>query len=84
MSDPKCLQLGVDKQLAHLVEEMGEALAAAGKTQRWGLRSYNPEPPDAEREYNWDWLCREMADVQQAWSRLYKTVENGQWSEFNE
>lgn len=52
--------------LAHLVEEMGEVLAAAGKTQRWGPRSYNPELPEEERETNLTWLLREIADLERA------------------
>lgn len=56
--------------LAHAVEECGEFIAAAGKTQRWGRRSYNPELPEAERELNEDWLRRELADVRLALSRL--------------
>lgn len=56
--------------LAHAVEEAGEFLAAAGKTQRWGPESFNPELPEAERETNRDWLLRELKDLRFALSRL--------------
>ena len=75
MSDPRFLQVGFEKQLAHLVEEMGECLAAAGKTQRWGPHSVNPLLSQHEQETNLVWLRREMADVKQAIARLEKTIE---------
>lgn len=56
----------VDAKLGYLVEECGEVLAAAGKTQRWGLDSYNPEVPEDERETNRDWLLRELRDLKRA------------------
>ena len=56
--------------LAHAVEECGEFLAAAGKTQRWGALSYNPELPPEQREDNVRWLERELADVLEAMHRL--------------
>lgn len=59
-----------EQALAHLVEEMGEALAAAGKTQRWGPYSYNPELPAGQRELNIEWLQRELADVERAIAAL--------------
>jgi len=84
MSDPRFLQKGFDKRLAHLVEEIGELqvelggiLAAAGKTQRWGVWSVDPTIPPADRETNLAWLrrkmsdaYREMADVHEAIARL--------------
>ncbi len=77
MSDPRFLQAGFDKQLAHLVEECGEVLAAAGKTQRWGRESYNPLVPVDQRETNIDWLMREIADLEEAIARLRVTVQSG-------
>lgn len=74
MSDPKYLQQGFNKCLAHFVEECGEALAAAGKIQRWGPYSTNPEIPEAKRETNLRWLLREMNDVSGAIDRLRKTI----------
>lgn len=70
MSDQRFLQDGFDKRLAHAIEECGEFLAAAGKTQRWGVWSTNPLLPPAERETNLVWLRREMADVRQSLDRL--------------
>lgn len=75
MSDPRFLQNGFDKQLAHLVEECGEVLAAAGKTQRWGWHSVNPLIPESERETNLVWLMRELADLKEAIQRLEATIE---------
>jgi NTP pyrophosphatase (non-canonical NTP hydrolase) len=74
MSDRKYLQKGFDKQLAHLVEECGEVLAAAGKTQRWGRECFNPELPPEQRETNEDWLKRELKDLQAAIWRLEITM----------
>lgn len=76
MSNPKYLQKGFDKCLSHAIEECGEFLAAAGKTQRWGPYSFNPELTPAEREYNMVWLRREMKDVQEALDRLEKEMED--------
>lgn len=74
MSDPRFLQSGFDAQLAHLVEECGEVIAAAGKTQRWGRESVNPLLPSDQQETNDAWLRREIADVQQACARLLVTM----------
>lgn len=68
--NPKYLRPGFDFALAHFVEECGETLAAAGKVQRWGLDSVNPElQPDA-RETNRSWLARELTDLEGAIERL--------------
>lgn len=75
MSHPDFLQKGFDKQLAHLIEECGEVLAAAGKTQRWGRDSVNPLIPATEQETNDAWLRREMGDLRQALDRLEATIE---------
>lgn len=55
-----------EQALAHLVEECGEVIAAAGKTFRFGPRSVNPELPPDQREENIDWLKRELDDVEAA------------------
>lgn len=70
MSDPRFLQDGFEKRLAHVVEECGEVLAAAGKTLRWGAHSVNPLLPHEEQETNLIWLMREMADLREALDRL--------------
>lgn len=74
MSDERFLQDGFDKRLSHAIEECGEFLAAAGKTQRWGVWSTNPLLPPAERESNLTWLIREMTDVRQALNRLSEAI----------
>lgn len=75
MSDPKYLQQGFDKCLAHFVEECGEALATAGKTQRWGPQSTNPEIAYNKRETNFAWLQRELKDVGEAIIRLQREMD---------
>lgn len=52
--------------LAHIIEECGEVIAAAGKTYRFGPDSYNPELPPEEREKNIDWVLREIRDLKRA------------------
>lgn len=66
----KYLRPGFNFALAHAIEEAGEFLAAAGKTQRWGRLSTNPELPSNERETNAEWLRREMRDLTGALDRL--------------
>ncbi len=68
--DPKYLRPGFDFALAHAIEEAGEFLAAAGKTQRWGRKSVNPLLPPADQETNEAWLAREMVDLRGALERL--------------
>lgn len=75
MSDPKWLRDNFDFCLAHVVEECGEVLAAAGKTQRWGWASSNPNLPERERETNIVWLRRELTDLKDAIARFEKVVE---------
>jgi len=70
MSDKRFLQKGWTKTLAHLVEECGEVLAAAGKTQRWGLWSVNPLLPTEEQETNYKWLMREIEALEKAIGRF--------------
>lgn len=68
--NPKYIRPGFDFALAWLVEECGETLAAAGKTQRWGLDSVNPELPPEQQETNRDWLLREILDLEAAITRV--------------
>lgn len=58
--------------LGKFIEECGEALAAAGKTVRFGWESYNPLP-GANKEINECWLKREIADLEEAIVRLRKS-----------
>lgn len=76
MGHSKYLQDGFEKQLAHFIEEAGEALAAAGKTQRWGPWSVNPELPPHQQETNFAWLERELKDVEEAIQRLRRTMDD--------
>ena len=55
--------------LGKFIEECGEAIAAAGKTVRFGWSSYNPLP-GASTETNEAWLRREVTDLEEAISRL--------------
>lgn len=66
MADPLYTPTNAEAALAHLVEECGEVLAAAGKTFRFGPNSVNLELPAAEQETNLAWLLREMADLDRA------------------
>ncbi len=75
MTKAQYLQDGFGKCLSHLVEECGETLAAAGKLQRWGPHSVNPELPPADQETNLHWLKREMLDLQLAMDRLNIMIE---------
>lgn len=81
MVDYRFLQAGFDKQLSHLIEECGELLAAAGKTQRWGKKSVNPLLPTDQQETNIEWLKREMHDVELALTRLRLAIEADEASE---
>ena len=56
----------VKQKLGYLVEEAAEVLTAVGKTLRWGLDSFNPELPFSKREYNRDWILRELKDLKRA------------------
>lgn len=60
---PQYRPITLGQKLGYLVEECGEVLAAVGKTQRWGLESFNPEP-GASRETNREWILRELSDLE--------------------
>jgi hypothetical protein len=72
---PEYLRPGFDFALAHAIEEAGEFLAAAGKTQRWGRDSYNPELPPSERQSNEQWLHRELSDLRGSLDRLLSEID---------
>jgi hypothetical protein len=78
VTEAKYLQDGFDKKLAHVIEECGEFLAAAGKTQRWGPFSVNPELPREMQEFNVDWLWREMMDLSETMGRLIESIQAGE------
>lgn len=66
----KYLRKGFDAALAHAIEEAGEFIASAGKTDRFGLFMVNPELPPDQQETNHDWMRREMRDLRGALNRL--------------
>jgi hypothetical protein len=70
MANPKYVDMG--DPLGRFIEECGEALAAAGKTVRFGYESVNPDLPACDQETNEDWLQREVEDLQDAIDRLKK------------
>ena len=70
MSHPQFKEAG--NPLGKFIEECGEALAAAGKTVRFGWESYNPLP-GASKEINEAWLEREIRDLEEAIVRLKKS-----------
>lgn len=74
MANPRYLRPNFKFCLSHAIEECGEFLAAAGKTQRWGALSVNPELPPSDQERNVDWLRREMRDVRGAMERLLAAI----------
>lgn len=73
--DPRFIQFGFEKTLAHFIEECGECLSAAGKTQRWGLESVNPLLPPEQQETNETWLRRELADLREVMDRLESELD---------
>lgn len=82
MVDQRYLRPGLHFAIGHVVEECGEVmsalgqvLAAAGKTQRWGPASVNPTLPRDQQETNLDWLKREIADLRGALDRFDKAAE---------
>ena len=72
MSHDKYIREDFNSQLGHIIEECGEAIAAAGKIVRFGPLSVNPELPPEKREANIDWLKRELTDVKTAIERFEK------------
>lgn len=68
--DPRFKNKG--NSLGRLIEELGEAQAAAGKTIRYGWASYDPTVPIEKRESNEAWLEREAIDVIFAIRKLAK------------
>ena len=65
-TQPKYRPKNLDQAIGKVVEEMGEANAAIGKSLRWGLDSYNPDLALLDRETNVDWVLRELQDVREA------------------
>tara|TARA_R110000796_G_scaffold239460_1_gene360165 strand:+ start:62 stop:292 length:231 start_codon:yes stop_codon:yes gene_type:complete len=65
MTEDKYKSKNLSQALAHVMEESGELQAAYGKSMRWGWHSYNPEL-GPESEINWDWVMRELNDLEDA------------------
>ncbi len=80
MSNPRYLQQGFEKRLSHAIEECGEFLAAAGKLQRWGPFSVNPELPQETQEANIDCLFRKAMDVQEVVEHLIESIQKGEYA----
>lgn len=88
MTDARYLQEGFQAQVAHVAEEIGEAMkvlgditAAIGKAGRWGWESVNPELEPEVQETNREWLARalcaaspELDDVNLTIGRLRQTM----------
>lgn len=75
MTDSKYMRPGLDFAVGKATEEVGEFLAAIGKTLRWGWSSVNPELPRAEQESNASWVRREMKDLRGALDNLEREME---------
>lgn len=75
MTQEEYMRAGLDFAVGKAVEEVGELLAAIGKTQRWGWFSVNPELKPADQESNLAWVRREMEDVRGALDNLEKELE---------
>ena len=74
MTDPRYMRPGLPFATGKAVEELGELIAALGKTLRWGWGSFNPELPEGERETNAQWVRREVADLRGALDNLEKEM----------
>lgn len=74
MSDPRFIQEGFEKRLAHAIEECAEFIQAATKIQRWGPNSVNPLLPPEQQETNLAWMCREMVDARLAFNSLEEAM----------
>lgn len=66
MAHEQFRQSGFYPALAHLLEECGEVISAAGKLQRFGPQSVNPFLPPEQQVTNMDWLMAEIADLKLA------------------
>jgi hypothetical protein len=75
VSNPKYIQTGIDKCLAHVIEECGELIQACAKAQRWGFLSVNQELPKAEQKTNLAWMREEWNDVWNAINRLEAEID---------
>jgi hypothetical protein len=65
MTDIRFAPRTIDEAFGCVVEELGEATAAAGKLTRYGPFSVNPLLRHDQQETNLAWLLRELGDVEQ-------------------
>lgn len=63
--------------MAHVVEECGEVLSAAGKTFRFGPYSVNPLIPEDQRETNLEWFHRELRDLELSIAAYWNQIGEG-------
>lgn len=75
MSDNRFIRDGLPFAANKMTEECGELIAALGKSFCYGWESYNPDLPISSREYNHDWVMRELLDVLEAGNRLKQELE---------
>jgi hypothetical protein len=69
MVDTTYIRNDISSILAHMVEECGEVIAALGKTLRWGPNSFDPTVPVDLRERNYEWVLRELDDLESVIAR---------------
>jgi hypothetical protein len=74
MSHPSFKDRG--RPIGRFIEECGEALAAAGKSVRFGLECVNPLLPEDQQETNREWLTRELKDLKSAIKALETELES--------
>lgn len=64
---PKCHKLyDTQSPMEPPIKKPGEVQAALGKSVKWGMKSYNPELPEDQREYNFQWILKELKDLKRA------------------
>lgn len=69
-----------EQAMAHLAEELAEAMQAAAKSLRFGLYCHNPELPPKDQESNLVWLRREMKDVARAYIALGESIDGDDYA----
>jgi hypothetical protein len=81
MTDQKYMKPGFDFATGKLNEELGESVAAIGKSMRFGWFSYDPTVDINKRRSNIDWLLSELDDLKGAIKNFedqvcYKNLDN--------
>lgn len=75
-SKPEYMPKTPRERLGYLIEECGEVLQIAGKSLRYGYRSFNPELPYNERVTNAVLMQREIANVEAAIAMVRRDIED--------